>query len=34
MAIPGPSNFAAAASLVPAGQLDVVVRVQVQFEIG
>jgi uncharacterized protein YggE len=34
MAIPAPSAFAAAAPQVPSGQLDVVVRVQVQFEIG
>ncbi|TMF75606.1 MAG: DUF541 domain-containing protein, partial [Chloroflexi bacterium] len=34
MAIPAPSTFAALTAQVPAGQLDVVVRVQVQFEIG
>jgi hypothetical protein len=34
MAIPAPSAFATMATQVPSGQLDVVVRVQVQFEIG
>jgi uncharacterized protein YggE len=34
MAIPANSAFAASAPQVPSGQLDVVVRVQVQFEIG
>jgi hypothetical protein len=33
-AIPAPSTFTTLASQVPSGQLDVVVRVQVQFEIG
>ena len=34
MMIPAPSTFTSMASQVPSGQLDVVVRVQVQFEIG
>jgi uncharacterized protein len=34
MLIPAPATFAAISSQVPSGQLDVIVRVQVQFEIG
>ena len=34
MMIPAPSTFTSMASQVPSGQLEVVVRVQVQFEIG